>query len=128
MKKWEAWKNKGANSTEKSNSNNNNINNNHIKRQIADSKDKGKGKALETVKTVNIFAKFEEGLSTSNSTRDFAIQLLDIEFFDFGTAHKFTIDVSALIAEANKCINYRYNIALLDLGANIYCTSYYDRL
>ena len=75
-KKWESRKSKGANNTEKGNSNNNNINNYYTKRQIADSKDKGKGKAPETAKTANMFAEFEEGSSTGNGTGDFAMQLL----------------------------------------------------
>ena len=124
-KKWEARKNKGANSTEKGNSNNNNINNSHTERQIADTKDKGKGKAPETTKTANLFV---EGSSTGNENKDFDMALLDAEFFDFGAAHEFTTDVSAIIAEANKCINHRHDIALLDSGANVHCTPYLDRL
>ena len=54
--------------------------------------------------------------------------LLDVEFFDFGAAHKFTIDVSALIAEANKYINHRYDIVLLDSRANVHCILYLNRL
>ena len=124
-KKWEARKSKGANSTEKGNSNNNNINNNYTKRQIADSKDKGKGKAPETTKTANLFV---EGSSTGNENKDFDMALLDVEFFDFGATHKFTTDISAIIAKANKCINHRHDIALLDSGANVHCTPYLDRL
>ena len=56
------------------------------------------------------------------------MQLLDAEFFDFSTVHKFTIDISTLIAKTNKCINHRPNIALLNFKANIHCTLYYNRL
>ena len=75
-----------------------------------------------------MFVEFEEGLSTDNSTGDFAIQLLDAEFFDFGMANELAIDVSALIDKANKYINNRHNITLLDSGTNVHYTLYLDRL
>ena len=51
-----------------------------------------------------------------------------MEFFNFNATHKFTIDISALITEANKCINHKHDIILLDSKANVHCISYLDRL